>query len=147
MHTDLKKTAVTFRRWRMENDSPRATAPLDLQRQVVKLLEAHSWDEVCQSVGISRSRLGQWRKEHYVELDLKPRKQVRRGRRGKKPPQTKPTKPTHPAGFIEIAPLAPPAGLEVELRLGSGAVVHARSGNDAQALGDFIARVLAGASA
>lgn len=147
MQTELKAIALAVRRWRKTHQSPMAQLPTELQRNVVRLLEANSWDEVCGTVGVNRSQLSIWRRSHRDHLQLKPRRFSRKRR-----PQPKVSSPRKlrrrrsnpPTDFIEVAlPPSAPA-LDVELKLPTGIVVHARSGGDIDALAGFVTRLLAG---
>lgn len=142
MQTQLKKIATEFRRWRKQRTGPIAAAPTQLQRDIVKLLEHHRWDEVCRTIGVSRSLLGSWRKAHCDNLQLRPRKQKRAAQQRPKEVAPKTMDNSFRADFIEVAPVAPTSALEVEMRFSSGTIVQART-NDPQALGDFVTRVLA----
>jgi len=143
MQTQLKKTAMEFRRWRKQRTGPIAAAPAQLQRDIVKLLEQLRWDEVCRTVGVSRSLLGNWRKAHCDDLQLRPRKQKRAAKQRPAKAAPKTMGNSFLADFIEVAPVAPTSALEVEMRFSSGTIVQARTTNDPQALGDFVTRVLA----
>ena len=71
VQTELRQTALAVRIWRKSHPAgPTAGMPVDLQRKVVKLLESHSWDEVCEAVGIGRSSLSVLRKRHRDHLSF-----------------------------------------------------------------------------
>ena len=65
VQTELKRTALSVRIWRRGHPAePMADMPVELQHNVVRLLEGHSWDEVCEAVGIGKSSLSILRKRH-----------------------------------------------------------------------------------
>ena len=71
---DLKRTALEVGIWRRNHPTgPMSGLPVELQRNVVKLLESHSWDEVCEAVGINRVSLSVLRKHHREHLQLRRR--------------------------------------------------------------------------
>ena len=147
MQTELKRTALAVGIWRRNHPGRTTAMPVELQRNVVKLLEKHSWDEICGTVGISRSSLGNLRKRHGEHLQLRPRPQARRRvrRNARKPSKRRQTRSprTSAADFVEIPVAGPAPRLHVELKLPSGIVLHAHSDNDVGAVGDFVARLLA----
>ncbi|MFC1611513.1 hypothetical protein ACFL6C_11185 [Myxococcota bacterium] len=74
VRTNLKRTALEVGIWRRSHPTgPMSGMPLELQRNVVKLLEGHSWEEVCEAVGIGRSSLSILRKRHCEDLQLRRR--------------------------------------------------------------------------
>jgi len=85
--TELSRTALAVGIWRREHSGrPAAGMPAELQRNVVKLLETYSWEEVCKAVGIGRSSLAVFRRRHREHLQLRrrippPKRARRRGSR------------------------------------------------------------------
>jgi hypothetical protein len=141
MQQSIKRTASAYRRWREANPGRTAQAPVDLQRRVVELLEKHSWEEVCEVVGVKRSRLAGWRREHLESLGLTRRRRPRPERVHEQ------ATPIEAPSFLELPIAAVSAqSIEVDLRLPSGVVVHARTTGDAAGLGDFVTRIIGAAS-
>lgn len=147
MQTQLTKTAARYQSWCEGRTGPITSAPVELQRSIVKLLEHYPWAEVCETVGINRSLLGSWRKAHRDGLKLKSRKQTRTSKQPPKMVAPKTTPVRADADFIEVSPVTATSALEVEIRFRSGAVILARAANAPRALGDFVTRVLASAEA
>jgi hypothetical protein len=149
MQTELKRTAIAASVWRRSNPGSVKSMPAEMQRSIVKLLEHYSWEDVCQGVGISRSSLGLFRRAHAEQLQLQPRV-VQRGRaaarerrvNARRAPAAKPN-----SDFIEMPVVGTAPRLCVELKLPSGIVVQAHSAVDVGAVGSFVAKVLADASA
>ena len=74
VQTELKRTALAVRMWRRNHPAKSmAGMPVDLQQNVVRLLESHSWDEVCAAVGIGKSSLSLLRRRHCDDLQLRRR--------------------------------------------------------------------------
>jgi hypothetical protein len=143
--SDLKHTAVAVRVWRKNTQGSVKEMPADLQRDTVKLLEAHSWEEVCQATGIGKSTLAFFRRCHRDQLQLRPRRVPRKRRPARE--RTNPAMPgkTVNAEFLEVPLVGVHPRLHVELRLPSGVIVHAHSAVDPGAVSAFVARLLADA--
>jgi hypothetical protein len=148
MPTDLKRTALAARVWRKNAQGSIKDMPADLQRNVVKLLEDHSWEDVCQAVGISRSSLGYFRRCHRDQLQLRPRVFSRKSRSVHERHEARPTALGKANDdFIELPIVGAQPRLHVELRLPSGIVVHAHSAIDAGAVCSFVSKVIADTAA
>ena len=138
MQTELKGTALAVRQWRKENSGPMTGLAVDLQRRVVRLLEEHSWDEVCDAVGINKSQLAIWRRDHREHLQLRSRR-VSRQRTKRPPPKGARMRPA--PGFIEL-PITTEPRRDIEVRLPTGVVVCAGGNADLGAVGELVARLL-----
>ncbi|MFC1612068.1 hypothetical protein ACFL6C_13985, partial [Myxococcota bacterium] len=144
MQPEIKRTALATRVWRKNHSGPIADMPVELQREVVKLLESHSWDQVSDAIGISKSTLSVFRKRHREHLQLRSRRSSgHRQVASRKRDLSRKKSPERPNGFIEVPVVSSPSRLDVEIRLPSGIVVQASSGSDTGAVGDFVARLLA----
>ena len=74
VQTELRRTALAVRMWRRNHPAePMTGMPVDLQQNIVRLLEGHSWDEVCEAVGIGKSSLSILRRRHCEDLKLRRR--------------------------------------------------------------------------
>ncbi len=149
MQTELKATGITVRNWRMQHGGRMTGLPVDLQCRVVKLLEKHSWHEVCDAVGISKSQLSSWRCEHREHLQLQPR------------PRRSPAQHTRPrersssrratlqpaASFIELSVPTETACPDIEVKLPTGVIVRARNSANITAVAELVGRLVAAASA
>ena len=98
----------------------RRRVPADVQQRAVKLLEQHSWSEVCEALDISQGLLGSWRLRHHKALKLK-----RRLTATSTTPVCK--RPPEAPAFVELTPAAnhKPESDYIELRTAEGAVLRA----------------------
>lgn len=143
MSTELKKTALAVRHWRNQHSGPMRGLEVTLQQRVVRLLEDHSWDEVCTAVGVGRSQLSVWRRAHREHLQLRPRRRSQQDTRSRSTSRSgRRSSPKPATGFIEVPlPLEAPRH-DVEIKLPTGIVVCARSGPGLAAVGELVISLL-----
>ena len=133
---ELLSVATALRQWREGHG--RAAPPTELQKRSVRLLQEHSWDEVCGTLGVGRSTLCSWRRSHSDEV----KSRRHRSRRAS------PAADSGEVGLQVVEVPLPLSRLEIEVKLPSGLTVLLR-GDDMHgvALGEIISRVVAEAGA
>ena len=137
MENEIRKVAVAYRIWRKNKPNRGVGAPQELQKRIIELLDKYSWDEVCKTVGVSRSCLSNWRHRHRDGGELVPRDRTAARRKR----QARPKAARQTQSFVEV-PITAGLGLDAELRLPSGVVIAGHANADVGALGDLFARVI-----
>lgn len=120
MLTTIDTVAQEIRACGRSISGRRRKVPTAVQQRAVKLLERHSWSDVCEALDISQGLLGSWRLRHHKALGLKARSRTKRTEgKGKSSP--------HAPAFLELTPTpsSKPESDYIELRTPDGTLLRA----------------------